>query len=126
MNYTPAIGDLLIRPKSLMFIDHVGVAVGPNAVFHNAPGKGEHLSTVDEFAAGQAVEVRLTGAEPLSVLARVQERLSNPSPYAAAETNCEDSAYAVVEGKPRSPQRVFIVIGLLILAALAWVFWPRR
>ncbi|HMJ90174.1 MAG TPA: hypothetical protein VK530_10180 [Candidatus Acidoferrum sp.] len=125
MNYTPAIGDLLVRPKSFMFIDHVGVAVGSDAVFHNAPGQGERVTTMSEFAAGQPVKVLRTAAEPRSVLARLWNRLAKPTRYHATNSNCEHSAYAVVEGRSRSPQLAFIV-GLLILTALAFIFWPRR
>ena len=51
-------GDILRRPKGLH--EHVGVAWFDGRVLHNSPRRGEHLSSVDEFAAGRAVRVQPT------------------------------------------------------------------
>lgn len=45
------IGDFLTRPKALG-ATHVGVWLGGGAVYHNAPDRGEHISSVADFAKG--------------------------------------------------------------------------
>jgi len=39
-------GDFLLRPKCLG-ISHVGVWLGGGRVFHDAPARGEHVSSVE-------------------------------------------------------------------------------
>ena len=125
MQYTPAIGDFLIREKALGFIDHVGVWVGPNTVIQNTPPKGEHLASVPEFAAGEPVKVVATGADPIRVMARVRQILANAKPYHPISRNCEHTANEVVRGFARSPQ-LALFVGFGIIALLLILVWPRR
>jgi hypothetical protein len=112
MIYTPTIGigDLLTRPKALGLFTHVGVVVGPNAVLHNAPGKGEHLATFQEFSAGKPTKVHHTGANPFVVIARAQNSLGNPKKYDPILRNCEHTATEIVRGNANSPQLALFVI----------------
>lgn len=125
MNYTPAIGDLLIRPKALGIFDHVGVLVGPNTVLQNTPAKGEHLAPVPEFAAGQPIKVLPTGANPSGVIARARRVLSNAKPYDPISRNCEHTASEVIRGYAKSPQVLFFLAFAAIVLLLV-AFWPRR
>ncbi len=122
MNYIPSIGDLLIRPKTLGFINHVGVVVGPDAVLQNSPGRGEHIATIQEFAAGQPVVAHRTGAAPGDVLGRARKILANPRAYDLALRNCEHTAGDVLRGVAKSPQFLLwgalAVVGLLVFLVL--------
>ena len=42
-------GDIVSRPKGV--VRHVGVVV-EDGVLHNVPGRGEHVSSLESFAAG--------------------------------------------------------------------------
>ena len=125
MNYIPTIGDLLIRPKAIGILDHVGVLVAANAVLQNTPEKGEHLAPVHEFAAGQPIRVQPTGADPTHVMARARNVLANAKPYNPFSRNCEHTASEVVLGFAKSPQLLFIV-SLTVIVVVLVVFWPRR
>jgi hypothetical protein len=116
MNNTPTIniGDFLIRPKFLGFVEHVGVFLGNGLVFHNTPERGEHVSTVQEFSAGQPIRVQPKAADAESIIARVRRALENPKEYHLLFHNCEDTANETTEGKAKSPTIAFIIIAILI------------
>ena len=119
------IGDIVARPKALGFVQHLGVVAGNNRIFENTPDKGEHLSTLPEFAAGQSMTVHPTGAAPAQVKARVRHALANYRPFRLFGRNCEDSVYEVVEGKARSPQLGWWLLFAAILL-LIWLWRPSR
>ena len=121
MNYIPSIGDLLVRPKALGIVDHIGVAIGTDAVFHNTPERGEHVSSIAEFAAGKAVNAVPTGAEPVSVLNRVHRALTKPKKYCPVSRNCEHSVTEVLSGIAKSPQLVGVLVIVAILAVILFV-----
>src|ERR1041385_5727809 len=100
------VGDLLIRTKAvgMFFVEHEGVAVGSNTVLTNTPEKGEHLTTPEEFAAGNPVRVVPTGANPAGVIARAREILANPKKYNPFARNCQHTSSYVVRGTARSRQ----------------------
>jgi hypothetical protein len=125
MNYSPAIGDLLVRQKALGVFDHVGVLVGPNTVLQNTPDRGEHLATLQDFAAGEPIKVLPTGAHPAHVMARARQVLANAKAYNPFSRNCEHTVSEVVRGFAKSPQAIaYITLAVIIL--LLVVFWPRR
>jgi hypothetical protein len=119
MKYIPSIGDMLMRPKALSIVNHVGVAVGNDAVFHNTPERGEHVSSIAEFAAGKAVNAVSTGAEPMSVMTRVRRALSMPKKYCPVTRNCEHSVSDALSGKAKSPQLSALLAVVVVLAILA-------
>lgn len=96
-------GDILKRDKGLH--EHVGVAWVDGRVLHNSPFRGEHLSTIDEFAAGRAVRIQPTPADCLGrVLANGARVLKAPHRYHLLRNNCEHTAHYVVHGRASSPQ----------------------
>ncbi len=110
-----------MRPKALG-ATHVGVWLGGGAVYHNAPGHGEHVSSVADFANGASVAVVRTNADASTVVARVRTRLVTPQSYDVVNNNCEHAANAVVTGRAVSPQLqavVIIAIGVLMLYCIA-------
>ncbi len=98
-----SVGDFLHRPK-LIGVTHVGVRMGGGTVFHNAPERGEHISSVAEFAKGEPVRIEPKNADPSTVFGRVRAKLSRPREYDPISNNCEHSANEVVIGHPFSFQ----------------------
>lgn len=117
MNVNLNVGDKISRPKADGLVKHVGVYLGNGRVFHNLPGRGEHVSSLAEFAAGQPVTVvqEGTGVNLLQLNWRVNERLSNPKAYHTTDYNCEHAASYVLTGQTESPQ----LQGWAILGAAA-------
>ncbi|MDF9828544.1 cell wall-associated NlpC family hydrolase [Ereboglobus sp. PH5-10] len=110
----PRIGDILLRPKGLGIINHVGVSDGNGHVVHNLPSKGEHITTVEAFAEGKPVTVKSTGANPHSVLAKMRQILAHPKEYCLISRNCEHTASDIIQGKPRSEQlQAAIAMGII-------------
>lgn len=113
-------GDILMRKKG--WHDHVGVAWFDGQVLHNAPWRGEHLSTLREFAAGHRIRVRAT--EPKrqgQILANGRAVLSAPRGYHLLRNNCEHTAHYVTAGRPRSPQLLrWTLVGLFGALVALW------
>lgn len=96
-------GDVLVRDKGLH--DHVGVAWFDGQVLHNSPARGEHLSSLEEFAAGREIRVQPTSAFDRSrALANGVAVLRAPRRYDVLRNNCEHTAHYIVRGRARSPQ----------------------
>lgn len=125
--YQPSlnIGDLLIRPKVLGLIDHFGVVIAHDRVLQNTPERGEHVTTVNEFSAGQKITVRSTGANPSSVLARAREILAYPQKYHLINRNCQHTANEVANGEAKSPM-LFLAILTMIAGILMCLCMRRR
>lgn len=124
MNYTPSLGDLLIRPKFFNLVPHEGVFVGRNTVFHNTPVRGEHLSTLEDFAAGQEITAHPTGANQNQVLSRLRQALASPKRYNPFSRNCQHSASAVIKGAALSP--LAIIVGIVIVGLILWACLAKR
>ena len=126
MNYIPTIrvGDMLLRPEALGFLQHVGVAIAPDRVLQNTRDRGEHVTTLQGFSAGKPVTVRRSDAHPAIVRARAEAVLANPQPYDPVLNNCEHTASKIIHGIARSPQLAFIVI--MAVVALLIVMFSRR
>ena len=119
-----SVGDFLLRPK-LLGVTHVGVWMGGDAVFHNAPDRGEHISSVAEFAKGETVRIEPKNADPLTVIGRVRAKLSRPRKYDPVGNNCEHSANEVVTGHPFSDQ-LRAVVAIVVVIGVAWVALRKR
>ncbi|MGH7869227.1 MAG: hypothetical protein ACREP9_16730 [Candidatus Dormibacteraceae bacterium] len=112
-------GDLLLRPKCLGIVQHEGVVIGPNAVLHNTPDKGEHVTTVEDFADGKPVRVYPTSAAPATIRARAQQLLYRPRPYDPLTRNCQHTASELIQGCSSSTWIQAIAL-LLVIAIAAW------
>jgi hypothetical protein len=123
MNYTQSlsIGDLLTCTKLVGLITHRGAYVGHDAVLTNTPEKGEHLTSVSDFADGKAVEVCRTGANQVAVIQRVRKILANAKRFDPIKRNCEHTTYDAIEGVPKSPQVILWAVVALILLVCVWV-----
>lgn len=107
------IGDLLYRDKGL--VTHVGVYLGGARVAHIQPGRRAHITTLETYAAGKSVRViRDIKNDPMSILARVQQALTNSEAYNLLTNNCEHLANQLVHGKRWSPQVQATAIGAIV------------
>ncbi len=112
------------RAKWFGLTEHIGVLLPSGRVAHCAPGRGEHLSTLAEFAAGQNVRLvrHVPAQEHQETVARISQALTAPRPYDVFTNNCEMFANRVTGEKPASPQlqgfvAVLAIVGLVSLAA---------
>jgi hypothetical protein len=115
MNYRMLkIGDIVSRLK-FPGVRHVGVVVGPDAVCHNTPERGEHVSTIAEFAAGQEIAVKHSGITPAVIIANAKRILANPKRYDAAVRNCEHTVSEILSGIAESSAvAVCGIVGILL------------
>lgn len=118
--YTP--GTVLARPKDAF--THWGVVTERGTVFHNTPERGEHESSLLDFAAGNSVSVRYRISNLRGFFTRLHERRANPRSYDAASWNCEDTVAHLAGNWPRLTQ-VFVVV-LAVAAVVLLVVNLRK
>lgn len=118
VRFTLAVGDVLSRPK-LPFV-HKGVYVGNGLVVHNLPGRGEHISTLRDFANNQPVSVTPLPTHKRPVAWRKAAAVAaNPRAYDAITNNCEHTVTRITENREYSSQLRWIgfAIGMGVLTA---------
>jgi hypothetical protein len=127
-SYYPAIniGDILTKRKLLGLIEHRGVVIGDDTVLHNTPQRGEHAVTVADFAGGQAITVKPTGADPSVVSARSREILAKPRRYNPLRRNCEHTASDASRGDAESPTATFVIFVTVIAAVIGVILARKR
>lgn len=115
-------GLLISAPKGM--VKHVGLSLGNGWVFHNNPEKGEHISSIADFAKGKHVSIlgKLAASEFLRALERVRQIMASPKRYDALAYNCEHSLNRVLGRKVSSPQlqgwtAISLILGSLVLIA---------
>lgn len=116
-----SIGTIVGRAK-IGVAEHIGVLTGENVVLHNTPTRGEHESTLAEFAAGQAITVKGRVRDMMVFTQRVWRKRQNFLMYDLVSNNCEHTVSALTEDEPISPQlqrwtlaiALTIAIGMLI------------
>ena len=119
-------GDVLTRPKADELITHVGVALAPDLILHNTPERGEHVGTLQEFAAGKPVTVHRTGADPSIVVARAQTVLAKPQKYHPINNNCEHTATKIIRGFAQSSQAAFWGMIALVVCIIVFIAFAIR
>jgi hypothetical protein len=106
-------------------LEHMGVLLPDGCVAHCAPGRGEHISTLQEFAGGQdrvRIVRHVQHPQHHATIAKIAEALRAPKPYDLLTNNCEVFANRVTGEEPNSPQlrgivALFAFFGLIGLAA---------
>lgn len=84
----PLPGDVLKRRKGIF--THKGIYLGNGRVLHSLPGKGVHLTSCAEFAAGHTIRIRhLSEASRRQVLQRLNAELSTGRAYDPLRNNCQ-------------------------------------
>ena len=121
MLFSPQPLALISRPK-LAVLRHIGILLPDARVAHCTPDRGEHISSIEEFAAGKDVKIEhvVRREQQLSILQRVAAAMAAPSAYNVATNNCETFANRIVGEKAESPQLagVAILVGLALIALL--------
>jgi len=111
------VGDVLLRRKTSVM--HVGVYIGNNQVFDNAPGRGESLVSFSTFAKQNPVFV-IPGQLPADTIQEnVRQRLQNPKRYHLFSQNCEHSVRRVLGSAGASVQLREVEEWAILGAALA-------
>lgn len=112
----PMPGDVVARRKGPVM--HKGVVLPDGRVLHNTPGRGEHVSTLEEFGAGRTVHV-VRRACARSRARAYQARPRADQRYNIFTNNCEHTTSRVVHGREESPQLRGWIAGVGV-AALAF------
>ena len=111
---------LVSRPK-LVLLRHIGVMLPDGRVAHCMPERGEHVSSIEEFASGRDVKIErvIAPESQLSTLQRIGAAMAAPSPYQLFTNNCENFANRCIGARAESPQLVAaaIFVGLALAAA---------
>ncbi len=109
----------VIARRKAGLLQHVGVLLPDRRVAHCAPAKGEHLSSIEDFANGEDVTIVrvLAASEHVATLERITEAMRAPKGYHVTANNCEAFANRMTGQKVESPQ-LQGVVALLSLVAL--------
>jgi hypothetical protein len=113
----------IVSCKKGGLLRHVGTLLPDGLVAHCSPKRGEHLSTVEDFAHGQDVSIDelIERSQWELVLHRLNRFLAAPSSYHAVTNNCEIFANRLLGRQPTSPQvrGLLLVVGLMAIAGFA-------
>lgn len=119
----PLPGDVLKRRKGIF--THKGIYLGNGRVVHSLPGKGVHLTSCAEFAAGHTIRIRqLSEARRLQVLQRLNEELSAGRAYDPFTNNCQHVVNRMRRGISFSEEMLATVFA--VATAGVWVFRKLR
>lgn len=114
-------GDVVARRKGLVM--HKGVLLADGRVLHNTPGRGEHVSSFEEFRRGR--RVYRVGAADGRRGVRLPAGVAVGRRYNLFTNNCEHTVSRVTEGRARSRQLRGWVAGVSVAAvALALTRHP--
>ncbi len=110
------IGTIIARTKAGV-AEHIGVITAHNLVLHNTPARGEHESTVAEFAAGQPNTIKGRVRDVIAFINRVWRRRQNLRAYDLVSNNCEHTISDLTADGPSSPQlRAWSFVALAVVA----------
>lgn len=107
-------GDIVSRRKGL--VSHKGLVLEDGRILHNTPARGEHISSLGDFAAGRRVRVHRRDFDTRrSALAHAPRHRQRP--YHLLQNNCEHTIYRDRRGRSRSPQLTGWLVGLGLASA---------
>lgn len=110
-------GDVIKRPKGIF--EHQGIYLGNNRVFHNTPERGEHVSSLQEFANGHEVGLKwASNGNRGEILNSAYHAMSNLRKYDPVLNNCEHTVNRILKVTPKSPQLVGFGLFVLLVALL--------
>jgi len=95
------------RKKVSGLVAHAGLELnfdmGDKLVLHTSPDKNTHLSTIEEFSAGEKLVKKTSINATQAIVDRINSRLSANFKYSVFN-NCEHLASGVLTGRPTSAQ----------------------
>jgi hypothetical protein len=111
------------RKKVSGLVAHAGLelnfAQGEQLVLHTSPDKNTHLSTVEEFSAGEDLVKKAKVNASQAIVDRINNRLSTNFKYSLFN-NCEHLASEVLTGRPTSAQlKTSLTVSLIGTALVA-------
>jgi hypothetical protein len=111
------------RKKMSGLVAHAGLELnfemGEKLVLHTSPDKDTHVSTVEEFSAGEMLVKKTSINATQAIVDRINSRLSANFKYSVFN-NCEHLASEVLTGKPTSAQlKTSLTISLVGTALIA-------
>lgn len=111
---------VLTRRKKTGLGTHWGVQFPNGYVFDYVAGLDLRVTTLEQFADGEAVSIikRIPWHLAATVRARLDELARNPRKYDLLSWNCETFAEWLTSGEPRSAQ----VLGTLMLIGIVALF----
>ena len=110
MNYNELLPGNVIHQKKFGF-DHQAIIYDGFYVYENSPGRGEHLSRLDEFIKQAGNSLRITTYPPLQRqihLNRINQQLRIRRAWSVLN-NCQDTVTRITEGHARSHQRTEMI-----------------
>ena len=111
-------GDLLYRSKGI--VEHSGVYIGNNEVFHSSPTNNTEIVKLSKFAEGKNVKVVYQPVKDMEELrVRVKMLANKETKYQWFANNCEQVSYLIIRGKKYSPQIIASSFGFMAGLALA-------
>lgn len=113
-------GAILTRAKAGGLIEHEGLYLGSGQVFHNTPERGDHISTLAEFARNQSIRIRRTDGRLVPpALIRARQLAWMNRRYDVATYNCQHSVRKALGCTVESPQAQGWTIAGFVLLLLA-------
>jgi hypothetical protein len=111
------------RKKMSGIVAHAGLelnfSMGEQLVLHTSPDKNTHLSTVEEFSAGEKLVKKSSINATQAIVDRINSRLSANFKYSVFN-NCEHLTSEVLTGKPTSAQlKASLTVSLIGTALIA-------
>jgi hypothetical protein len=111
------------RKKMSGIVAHAGLelnfAMGEQLVLHTSPDKNTHLSTVEEFSAGEKLVKKSSINATQAIVDRINTRLSANFKYSVFN-NCEHLTSEVLTGKSTSAQlKTSLTVSLIGTALIA-------
>ncbi len=116
-------GALVYRRKGPVM--HVGISLGDGRVLHNTPRRGEHISTLEEFACGKPIRISPVSTEAEARLEHLDMEAFERS-YNLITNNCEHTASRAARGQASSPQLEKVAVGAsLAVAAMSLLIFRK-
>lgn len=120
---TPMPGDVFKRRKGVF--THKGIYLGNGQVVHSLPGKGVHISSCAEFAAGHTIRISYLSEEQRKcVMERVNNELLARREYKVLTNNCQHVVNRMRRGVSFSEE--LLVSAFAVVTAGAWIFRKLR
>lgn len=95
------------RKKVSGLVAHAGLelnfSMGEGLILHTSPDKNTHLSTIEEFSAGEKLVKKTSINATQAIVDRINSRLFAGFKYSVFN-NCEHLASGVLTGRPTSAQ----------------------
>jgi len=118
-NTIPQVGDRLYRVKAGI-VQHVGTYLGNNEVIHTVPGSGPCCVSLNEFSNNHVIKVVRSHISDIpAFFTRVNQVLTNTTPYFWLTDNCEHLASFLITGSASSEQIIGTALGSVALSLLS-------